>query len=99
MIIEESDFRLEYLGGYLFDLSLRVRRKKKDGTITDELEDAAHGCSLESAMKRIVMNRVCRKDSEGARTMRAYLASFKSEMKFLHNIFDGMEEEIDDGLE
>ena len=99
MIIKESDYVLEHLGGDLFDLRLLCTKKKKDGTIVEELGDPIYGCSLLSALNRIIRNRVRRKNQEGAITMAKYRDDFVAEMKFLHDIFDGTLLEKDDGLE
>lgn len=99
MIIQESDFVLEHLGGGLFDLRLLSTKKKKDGTIVEELGDPIYGCSLLSALNRIIRNRVRRKNQEGAITMAKYRDDFVAEHKFLHDIFDGTVQEKDDGLE
>lgn len=87
MIIKESDYVMRHLGGDLFDLKLRIVKKKKDGTFVDD-EEIVYGCSLFSALRRIVSNRVKLKNREGAIDIKKYRNDLISEMKFLHDIFD-----------
>lgn len=99
MIIEESDYVLESSGGSLFDLKLLNTKKKKDGTVVEEFGDPIYGCSLLSALKRIIGHRLRHKNRNGAITIAKYRNDIIAEMKFLHDIFDGTPEEKDDGLE
>ena len=99
MIIEESDYILESSGSSLFDLKLLNTKKKKDGTIVEEFGDPIYGCSLFSALRRIIMHRLKQKNKNGAINMAQCRNSIVAEMKFLHDIFDGTPEEKDDGLE
>ena len=100
MIIQESDFILEEVGeGGLFDLKFLITKKKKDGTIIEEFGNPIYGCSLLSAMSRIIKYRVRQKNTSGAIEMSKYRNDLIAEMNFLHNIFDGTLKEEDDGLE
>lgn len=99
MIIEESDFKLEQVGGAIFDLYLLTTKTKKDGSIVEEFGDPIYGCSLESALKRIIRNRISRKNKSGVITMKKLRNDILAESKFIHDIFDGNPVEINDGLE
>ena len=100
MIIQESDFILEEVGnGSLYDLKLLVTKKKKDGTIVKEFGNPIYGCSLLSAISRIIKHRIRYKNQSGAIEMCKYRDDLIAEMEFLHNIFDGTIKEKDDGLE
>ena len=98
MTIRESDFILRYLSGGLFDLKLLVTKKKKDGTIVPE-EEVIYGCSLFSALRRIIINRIRHKNKDGAISISTFRRDLISEMNFLHDIFEGFNKEKDDGLE
>lgn len=99
MIIEESDFRLEQVGGAIFDLRLLETKVKKNGTKVEELGDPIYGCSLHSALNKIIRNRLQRKNRDGAITMRKLRDDIIAETKFIHDVFDGTSIEPDDGLE
>jgi len=88
MTIEESDFKLEK-HGYLYDLSLLVVKKKKDGTLVEEFDKPIYGCSLESALRRIISYRISRKNKDGAISLIKLRDDIQKEMKFIHDIFDG----------
>lgn len=99
MIIEESDFKLEQVGGAIFDLRLLESKVKKNGTKVEEFGDPIYGCSLESALNRIIRNRLKRKNRSGAITMKRLRDDIIAETKFIHDIFDGISKEPDDGIE
>ena len=87
MIIEESDFRAEQIedGSTFWDLNLIKTKKKRDGTIVQELGNTIYGLPLDSVIKRIVANRIARKHEE-AITMKQYLDEWKIEMDKLANL-------------
>lgn len=98
MIIQESDFIMEGDEGS-FNLRFLITKKKKDGTTVEEFGKTIYGCSLYSAMDRIIRYRIKNKNQTGAIEMRKYKDDLITEMKFLHNIFDGNKEEDNDGLD
>lgn len=87
MIIEEPDFRAEQIedGSTFWDLNLIKTKKKRDGTIVQELGNTIYGLPLDSVIKRIVANRIARKHEE-AITMKQYLDEWKIEMDKLANL-------------
>ena len=87
MIIEESDFRAEQIedGSTFWDLNLIKTKKKRDGTVVQELGNTIYGIPLDSVIKRIVANRIARKHEE-AITMKQYLDEWKIEMDKLANL-------------
>lgn len=97
MKIIESDFTLEYLGGDLFDLRLVSVKKKKSGEIVKELGEPIYGCSLHSAIRRIISNRAKLKNTD--KTLKKHLDVLIEQYKAIRAIFDGTPEEVDDGLE
>lgn len=99
IVIEESDFKLEQVGGAIFDLRLLETKTKKNGTEVEEFGDPIYGCSLESALNKIIRNRLRRKNRNGAITMRKLRDDILAETKFIHDIFNGTPIEPDDGLE
>jgi hypothetical protein len=82
MIIEESDFRAEQISddSIFWDLNLLKTKNKRDGSVVEELGDTLYGLPLDSVMKRIVANRIARRNKDGALTMRQYLDEWKQEM-------------------
>lgn len=88
MIIQEDDFRAEQINdsSIFWDLNLLKTKKKRDGTIVEELGDTIYGLPLDSVMKRIVANRIARKNKDGAITMKQYLDEWKQEMIKLSNL-------------
>lgn len=82
MIIEEPDFRAEQIedGSIFWDLNLIRTKKKRDGTIVQELGDTKYGLPLDGVMKRIIANRIARKHPDEALTMKQYLDEWKAEM-------------------
>ena len=82
MIIEEPDFRAEQIedGSIFWNLNLIKTKKKRDGTIVEELGDTIYGMPLDSVMKRVVANRIARNHKDEAITMRQYLDEWKQEM-------------------
>ena len=68
MIIEEPDFRAEQIedGSIFWNLNLIRTKKKRDGTIVEELGDTIYGMPLDSVLKRVVANRIARKHKEEA---------------------------------
>lgn len=87
MIIEEPDFRAEQIedGSTFWDLNLIKTKKKRDGTVVQELGNTIYGLPLDSVIKRIVANRIARKHEE-AITMKQYLDEWKIEMEKLANL-------------
>lgn len=87
MIIRESDFILKSIGSELFDLKLLLgRKKKKDGT--EEIEEAVvRGCTLFSALRRIINNRVKTKNADGAIDMKKLRDDFIQESTYFRNLF------------
>jgi hypothetical protein len=88
MIIEESDFKLKQITEALFDVYLLEEKTKKDGTVVEEFVGPYYGCSLEYALKKIIRNRLKRKNRDGAISMKKLRDDIVNEMKFLHNIFN-----------
>jgi hypothetical protein len=88
MIIQEDDFKAEQLSddSIFWDLNLLRTKKKRDGTIVDELGDTIYGLPLDSVMKRIVANRIARNNKDKAITMKQYLDEWKQEMVKLSNL-------------
>ena len=88
MIIEEPDFRAEQIedGSIFWDLNLIRTKKKRDGTIVEELGDTRYGLPLDSVIKRVIANRIARKYKEQAITMKQYLEDWKKEMEKLSNL-------------
>lgn len=88
MIIEEPDFRAEQIedGSIFWNLNLIRTKKKRDGTIVEELGDTIYGMPLDSVLKRVVANRIARKHKEEAITMKQYLDEWKEQMKLISNL-------------
>jgi len=88
MIIQESDFRAEQIaeGSLFWDLNLIRTKKKRDGTVTEELGDTIYGIPLDSVIKRVAINRIARKHKEAAINMRQFLDEWKIELNKLSNL-------------
>lgn len=88
MIIEEADFRAEQINddSIFWDLNLIRTKKKKDGTVVEELGNTIYGLPLDSVIKRIAANRIARKYKDKAITMKQYLEDWKLEMKKLNDL-------------
>ena len=88
MIIEEPDFRAEQIdeGSTFWDLNLIRTKKKRDGTIVEELGDTIYGIPLDSVIKRVAINRIARKHKEEAITMKQFLDEWKEQIKLLANL-------------
>ena len=88
MIIEEPDFRAEQIedGSTFWDLNLIKTKKKRDGTIVQELGNTIYGIPLDSVIKRIAANRIARKHNDEAITMMQYLDEWKKEIEKLANL-------------
>ena len=88
MIIEEDDFRAEQIseGSVFWDLNLIRTKKKRDGTIVEELGDTIYGIPLDSVMKRVVINRIARKHKDEAITMKQFLDEWKEEIRKLSDL-------------
>lgn len=87
MVIKESDFILKSIGSELFDLKLLLgRKKKKDGT--EEIEEAVvRGCTLFSALRRIINNRIKAKNTDGAIDMKKLRDDFIRESEYFSKLF------------
>lgn len=80
MTIEESDFKLTSCseGALLFDLELiKVVNKGKKNERT-EFSNAGYGMTLESAIKKVVQNRIDTKHEE-AISLKQFLKEYKEE--------------------
>lgn len=88
MIIQEEDFKAEQISddSIFWDLNLLRTKKKRDGTIVEELGDTIYGLPLDSVIKRIVANRIARNNKDGAITMKQYLDEWKQQMIKLSNL-------------
>ena len=88
MIIEEADFRAEQISddSIFWDLNLIRTKKKKDGTVVEELGNTIYGLPLDSVIKRVAANRIARKYKDKAITMKQYLEDWKLEMKKLNDL-------------
>lgn len=86
MIIEESDFKLEFDDNHSrFDLSLlRVINAKIPDKRREEFEIDAYGIDLDSALKRIINYRI-NKRSETI-TLKQYLEEYRKEVKIIENL-------------
>lgn len=88
MIIAESDFRAEQSseGSIFWDLNLIRTKKKRDGSIVEELGDTIYGIPLDSVMKRVCLNRIARNHKDQAISMKQFLDEWKNEMKKLSDL-------------
>jgi len=88
MIIEEPDFRAEQSseGSIFWDLNLIRTKKKRDGTIVEELGDTIYGIPLDSVMKRVAINRIARNHKDKAITMKQFLDEWKEEINKLSDL-------------
>ena len=87
MVIEEKDFRLEQISddSNFWDLNLLRVKKKRDGSIVEEFGDTIYGITLEHAIKRIISNRISRKNPESV-DMKTYLKLWSEEMKNVNGL-------------
>ena len=90
MIIEEEDFKLEYLDEFnCFDVyTLKVINAKDASKRREEFEIVAYGVSFESAMKRIINYRVSKKADTF--TPRQYINEFKQERESLLELYGNL---------
>ena len=88
MIIAESDFRAEQSseGSIFWDLNLIRTKKKRDGSIVEELGDTIYGIPLDSVMKRVCINRIARKHKDECMTMKQFLDEWKEEIRKLSDL-------------
>ena len=88
MIIQEPDFRAEQIeeGSLFWNLNLIKTKKKRDGTIVEELGDTIYGMPLDSVLKRVVANRIARNHKDEAITMKQFLDEWKVEMRKISNL-------------
>ena len=86
MVIEESDFKLEYEeNSNKFDLYLlHTINAKDEEKRRDEFKIDGYGVSLESAIKRIINYRLEKKIN--TTTLKEYLNQYKEELKNIENL-------------
>lgn len=83
MIIEEADFRLIPCSksSSHFDLELPYVVNKGKSNERTEFRNAGYGLSLESAIRKITMNRIGNKYGEGSISLKEFLKEFKEEIE------------------
>ena len=88
MIIEEEDFKLEYLDEFnCFDVyTLKVINAKDASKRREELILEAYGDSLENALRRIINYRIAKKKE--SYSLKEYLLAFKKEKDELSKLVD-----------
>lgn len=81
MTIEESDFRLIPVSksSSMFDLELLYVVNKGKSNERTEFRNAGYGMSLESAIRKIIMNRLSSKHIEDSVDLKTFLQEFKEE--------------------
>lgn len=88
MTIEEKDFRLIPCNeaACQFDLELLYVVNKGKSNERTEFRTFGYGMSLESAIRKIAMNRLERKSGEGSISLREFLKGFKEEIAKIKQI-------------
>ena len=86
MVIEESDFKLEYEeNSNKFDLYLlHIINAKDEDKRREEFKIDGYGISLESAILRIINNRLEKRLN--VTTLKDYLLQYKEELKNIENL-------------
>ena len=86
MVIEESDFKLEYEeNSNKFDLYLlHIINAKDEDKRREEFKIDGYGISLESAIKRIINYRLEKRLN--VTTLKNYLLQYKEELKNIENL-------------
>ncbi len=86
MVIEESDFKLEYEeNSNKFDLYLlHIINAKDEDKRREEFKIDGYGISLESAIKRIINYRLEKRLN--VTTLKDYLLQYKEELKNIENL-------------
>ena len=86
MVIEESDFKLEYEeNSNKFDLYLlHIINAKDEDKRREEFKIDGYGTSLESAIKRIINYRLEKRLN--VTTLKDYLLQYKEELKNIENL-------------
>ena len=86
MVIEESDFKLEYEeNSNKFDLYLlHIINAKDEDKRREEFKIDGYGVSLESAIKRIINYRLEKRLN--VTTLKDYLLQYKEELKNIENL-------------
>ena len=86
MVIEESDFKLEYEeNNNKFDLYLlHIINAKDEDKRREEFKIDGYGISLESAIKRIINYRLEKRLN--VTTLKDYLLQYKEELKNIENL-------------
>ena len=86
MVIEESDFKLEYEeNSNKFDLYLlHIINAKDEDKRREEFKIDGYGISLESAIKRIISYRLEKRLN--VTTLKDYLLQYKEELKNIENL-------------
>ena len=86
MVIEESDFKLEYEeNSNKFDLYLlHIINAKDEDKRREEFKIDGYGMSLESAIKRIINYRLEKRLN--VTTLKDYLLQYKEELKNIENL-------------
>lgn len=98
MVIEEADFRLEYLDEHnCFDLSLiKVINAKDPEKRREEMTLMAYGVSIESGLRRIINYRLSKKKE--VYSLKEYLKEYKEESdKIIHLLDFKKFLKVDDG--
>lgn len=82
MVVEESDFRLIPCNenSSLFDLELIYVVNKGKSNERSEFRNAGYGFTLESAIRKIIMNRIKNKCGEETISLKEFLLEFKEEV-------------------
>lgn len=88
MKIVEKDFILEPSGLNHFDLSFLKKIKKETGEVELKFVKVAYGCSLSSAIKKIVHNRVNTKYESESPYLLDYLKDIKNEYEQIQKLLN-----------
>lgn len=85
MEIVEKDFKLTPVSedSYFFDLELLQVIKPRGKESREEFKISGYGLTLDTAIKKIAMNRVCKNHKDEAINLKQFYTEFKEEIKDL----------------
>lgn len=94
MVIEESDFKLVSVGLF-WDLYFKASKTDKEGKISEKLDNAGYGMSLETCLRKIVHKRM--ENKKEVFTLKEYLDTYVSEKAELKKVLGKIETITEEG--